>query len=76
MDTQVIVVLAVPQVPLLIHPMSFAAWDSLTVHAEVVQGGPIDPPVDPATIPARRPLAAAWVMVACAPRIRPYEMMP
>ena len=43
-DTQVMVVLAVPQVPLSIHPMSFAAWDSLTVQAEVVQGGPIDPP--------------------------------
>ena len=34
------------------------------------------PTVDEATMPARAPSAAAWVMVVCAARIRPYEMMP
>ena len=56
MDTQVIVVLAVPQVPLSIHPMSLAAWDSLTVQAEVVQGGPRQPPRGRCDDPGTRPV--------------------
>ena len=46
------------------------------MHAFVVQGGPIEPPADDITMPARAPSAAACVMVACAARIRPYVMMP
>ena len=69
------VVPAVPQVPLSIHPMSFRPGLADRT-ALVVHGGPIDPPEDDATIPARAPSAAAWVMVAWAARISPYEMMP
>ncbi len=57
------VVPEVPQDPLPNQPTSLPAWLSLTVHALVVQGGPINPPEDEATIPARAPSAAAWVMV-------------
>jgi hypothetical protein len=75
-DTQVMVVAEVPQVPLPNQPTSLPAWLSLTVQALVVHGGPAEPPVDEATMPARAPSAAAWVMVFWAAKIRPYEMMP
>src|ERR1700691_4485985 len=65
-----------PQGTLPNQPTSLPAWLSLTVQALVLHGGPVDPPEDDATIPARAPSAAAWVMVVWATRIRPYEMMP
>jgi len=63
--THVMVVLAVPQVPLFIHPTSVPDCASA-----------VETAVDDATIPARAPSAAAWVIVAWVARIRPYEMMP
>ena len=58
--THVMMVADVPQLPLFIHPTSVPAW------AWAVATAVVD-----ATMPARAPSAAAWVMVDCAERMSP-----